>query len=371
MKKSDLKLLRERNQKAVAPSPKKEDLSDELSKLFDDGTTLEKSAVVESPTPRPTSAHLTSDHPGSPQTTPKRKKLPTAPERDFNRRANSLERDAIPAGLFPGASKKLYDALYLRTRGAHKPTRTIQATRTELMKWAGIGSRNTFLNHMRHFLKVGLLIRHFEIGDNDGAAYEVCIPEEIDLSNLGSPRLTSAQPTSARLTSTQEVGGGSDQNVIRRDPGQTTENISASDSSKTSFKTSEQNLDDEAAAAVCREFANELAQALSSREATRADYSGMRELFDVILTEARIARDRTSVVSSPSAFVAEHLRRRLFKKSKREMESETKAATPTAPSVDASKCLDCGGSSWWYPNGPDKGVARCKHARLTQGKEKS
>jgi len=32
--------LRERNRKAVAPSPKKDDLSDELSKLFDDGTDL-------------------------------------------------------------------------------------------------------------------------------------------------------------------------------------------------------------------------------------------------------------------------------------------------------------------------------------------
>jgi hypothetical protein len=44
-----------------------------------------------------------------------------APARDFNRRANSLERDAMPQGLFPGSSKKIYDALYLRSRGAHPP----------------------------------------------------------------------------------------------------------------------------------------------------------------------------------------------------------------------------------------------------------
>lgn len=358
--------MRERNQKAVAPSPKKEDLSDELSKLFDDGTTLEKSTVDEPPTPRPTSAHLTSDHLGSPQTRSKRKRLPTAPERDFNRRANSLERDAIPAGLFPGASKKLYDALYLRTRGAHKPTRTIQATRTELMKWAGIGSRNTFLNHMRHFLKVGLLIRHFEIGDNDGAAYEVCIPEEIDLSTLGSPRLTSAQPTSDRLGSAQEVGGGSDQNVIRRDPGQTTENTSTSDSPKTSFKTSEKNIDDEAAAAVCREFVNELAKSLSGREAISADYSSMRELFDVLLTEAKIAGDRASVVSSPAAFTAEHLRRRLFKKGKVEMEAESREVPAPVTTLDVQNCPDCHGTGWWYPNGMEKGVAKCKHTRLAK-----
>ena len=295
--------MRERNRKAVAPSPKKDDLSDELSKLFDDGTTLEKS-TDDSPTPRPTSAHLTSAHLGSPQPTSKRKKLPTAPERDFNRRANSIERDAIPAGLFPGASKKLYDALYLRTRGAHQPTRTIQATRTELMKWAGIGSRNTFLNHMRHFLKVGLLIRHFEIGDNDGAQYEVCIPEEIDLSHLSSP-----QPTSAHLTSAQEVVRGSDQNVIRGEVGQMTENISTSDSPKTSFKTTTN--DDEAFA----EFVTKLraaAREVTGKEPSVADGQRWSELADVLVAELKTAAARTSVSSAPS-FLAEHLRRRLSK----------------------------------------------------------
>src|SRR5215213_11278725 len=58
---------------------------------------------------------LTSPQPTSPQVTPPH---PTpaneiAPAKDFNRRANSLDRDALPAGLFPGSSKKLYDALYL------------------------------------------------------------------------------------------------------------------------------------------------------------------------------------------------------------------------------------------------------------------
>ena len=48
MKKSDLKLLRERNQKAVMPSPKKDDVSDELSKMFDDGTLLEGEKTVTS-----------------------------------------------------------------------------------------------------------------------------------------------------------------------------------------------------------------------------------------------------------------------------------------------------------------------------------
>jgi hypothetical protein len=38
--------------------------------------------------------------------------------------------------------------------------------------------------------------------------------------------------------------------------------------------------------------------------------------------------------------------------------------------VDTSQCPDCGGSGFYYPNGPSGGVAKCKHERLTQkGKE--
>ena len=60
--------------------------------------------------------------------------LPIAPARDYNKRANSIDREALPAGTFPGASKKIYDALYLRTRGAVTPERIIRATRREMMK---------------------------------------------------------------------------------------------------------------------------------------------------------------------------------------------------------------------------------------------
>jgi hypothetical protein len=32
--------------------------------------------------------------------------------------------------------------------------------------------------------------------------------------------------------------------------------------------------------------------------------------------------------------------------------------------VDTSKCPDCKGAGYWYPGGPDKGVAKCKHLKL-------
>jgi hypothetical protein len=40
---------------------------------------------------------------------------------------------------------------------------------------------------------------------------------------------------------------------------------------------------------------------------------------------------------------------------------------PPAPSgaIDISKCPDCKGSGFWYPQGVTQGVAKCKHEALT------
>ena len=86
-----------------------------------------------------------------------------APPRDFNRRANSLERDALPAGLFPGSSKRLYDALYLRTRGAIVPTRTLQATKKDLMSFSAIKSKNTLVKQLKYLCSIGLVVSHIEV----------------------------------------------------------------------------------------------------------------------------------------------------------------------------------------------------------------
>jgi hypothetical protein len=37
-------------------------------------------------------------------------------------------------------------------------------------------------------------------------------------------------------------------------------------------------------------------------------------------------------------------------------------------SLDTKNCPDCQGSGFWYPEGLEKGVAKCKHGRLTGGK---
>ncbi|HEY9405782.1 MAG TPA: hypothetical protein VIQ24_24240 [Pyrinomonadaceae bacterium] len=328
-------------------------ISETLSKALDPPTARRKPALAagltayDDETPAPAS--------GFGGQTPSRGQTPisspTAPARDFNRRANSIERDALPSGMFPGGSKKLYDALYLRTRGHVKPARSIRATKKDLAQWSGIKNRKTIDAHLRYFDMVGLVRRRWLPGQNEGYEFEVMLPEEV--GGMGVRPLQESDRKSV---------GGSDQRSGSGGQTQAVGNADTSASPQTIFKTVSENIDDEAAA-VCREFANDLALALAGREATRADYSTMRELFDVILTEARIAGDRASVVSSPVAFAAEHLRRRLFKKGKAEMEAETKAAPVSAASVDAQKCPDCHGTGWWYPNGVEKGVAKCKHEK--------
>jgi len=44
--------------------------------------------------------------------------------------------------------------------------------------------------------------------------------------------------------------------------------------------------------------------------------------------------------------------------------AEFLSPTETQPVVDVSACPDCHGTGFWYPNGTEKGVAKCKHSNL-------
>jgi hypothetical protein len=120
-------------------------------------------------------------------------------------------------------------------------------------------------------------------------------------------------------------------------------------------------IDDDAAALA--ELFRELEREVIGKNS--ASLQQWRDFRDLILTEAKIAAARTTVSSVP-AFLTEHLRRRLFKRSKDEMQGESgeAAETPAKGQINPAGCPDCGGSSWWYPEGVDKGVARCKHDKL-------
>jgi hypothetical protein len=104
---------------------------------------------------------------------------------------------------------------------------------------------------------------------------------------------------------------------------------------------------------------------VTGRESTAADAERWGELAELLVTELKIAAGRTGSVSSVPAFLTEHLRRRLWKREKREVEAEaSEGREAQTPKVDASQCPDCFGTGMWYPEGFDKGVAKCAHEKL-------
>jgi len=304
---------------------------------------LLKAAQVNTPTthPPPTKNPLTTHPPPTTQ--------PIAPERNFARVPNSIALSAIPSGIFRGESKKLYDALYQRTRGAVVPRRTIRATQNDLMLWANI-SHNTLKAHLRHLSAVGLIKVHYKRGESTGADYEIFTLEDRPPTNQP---LTSHSPETS-----QNVGSPTPQNLVLGGGSQvSTESTVASDPN-TSYNTSYKKIDDEAKAPrPLRDVEREL----TGKE---SNLNAWDPLFGLLTTELKIAAARTTVSNVP-AFLTEHLRRRLFKRSADEMRvgSSEEAEIPATDKLNASACPDCGGTGWWYPEGADKGVAKCSHVK--------
>jgi hypothetical protein len=279
-----------------------------------------------------------------------------APARDFNRRANSLEREAMPQGLFPGSSKKIYDALYLRTRGGHPPKMRVRASRRDFLNWTDIRNLKTVDGHLRYLMSIGLIIRHWELGSTEGSEYEVRLPEEL-------PRLPTTPHQSPGDTISGFLSSGYPQNLGTGGYSQPVDSSGVSGNDKTFLKTNIKNDDDEALAA----FVSALKKAtkdITGRELSPAEAGRWAELAEVLITELKIAAGRTTVSSVP-AFLAEHLRRRLWKKEKRQIEDEaSEQKAGDSPKFEASECPDCFGTGMWYPQGYEKGVARCTHDKL-------
>ena len=288
--------------------------------------------------------------------------VPISPVRDYTKVPNSIPREAVPAGLFKGKSKQLYDQLYALTRGAVAPKRKVRISRPQLMKLAHIGARVTFDTNVNHLRAVGLVEVTVVTGEHEGNEYEVFIPEELeDISTIPS------QTSQTSLTRyAQKLV-----RLVRLETSQTrhtlsVENKDGYDVPKTSFKTNTEKTDDEAFAPLVAQF-REAAREITGKEPSAAEAERWRELAELLVTELKIAAGRTGSVSNVPAFLTEHLRRRLWKKEKRQLEEEGKSAAggqESAVRVDASKCPDCFGTGMWYPGGFEKGVARCGHEKL-------
>jgi hypothetical protein len=287
--------------------------------------------------------------------------MPVAPERDFTRVANSIVRDVVPGGHFIGKSKQIYDYLYQRTRGAIVPVRSVTISKPTLMQGCGIGSERTLLKNLAHLKGIGLVSITYTDGKHEGNSYEVFLPEEVGLRTPRTPPTppTAGTPRHARVEvpPVPPVESG----VRGVAPGLVESTTSGE--SKTLIKTNTDH-DDEALA----DFVAALKKAtreVTGREVSLGEKQRWAELAELLVTELKIAAGRTTVSNVP-AFFTEHLRRRLWKKEKRQLEAEASDSTATAPArdVDASQCPDCFGTGMWYPQGFDKGVARCNHDKL-------
>jgi hypothetical protein len=290
----------------------------------------------------------------------KPKRSVVAPERDFQRIPNSITRRAIPEGLFRGKSKQVWDYLWSVTRGGVVPVKSTRKSRRAIKAGSGLGSMVTVDAALEHLESVGLIAVRASVGSLSGNEYEVFTPDEAYTSISSTP----STPSSTRITQkvdeldVPESGSTSTTQLL--------ENAGSSGPPNTSFKTKDINTDDETFAkfaAAVRKTAKEI----TGREPSKAEAERWAEVAEVLMTELRIAAGRT-IVSNVPAFLAEHLRRRLWKKEKRQIEAEAaeqKASAPTRK-VNASNCPDCFGTGMHYPDGFDKGVARCPHSKLTE-----
>jgi len=281
-----------------------------------------------------------------------------APTRDFQKVANSITRVALPSGVFKGKCKQLYDFLYSKTRGAIAPSKEVRLTRREIMRGADIGSTKTLFLNLRHLRDAGFVTWDERVGPHEGNVYTVHLPEEVG-----------TQSTLSTL-STQSDSSPKVHRVLRVESTQSTHSLSVdskgtSGDPKTSFKTNTESDDDEAYARLLARLRKAVKE-VTGRDSSAAEAERWDQLAELLVTELKIAAGRTNVSSVP-AFLTEHLRRRLWKKDKRQVEEEGKSAAGVQRSgvtVDASKCPDCFGAGLYYPEGFEKGVVRCRHEKL-------
>lgn len=350
-KSSEQKLLAASLSNALNPQ-KKRGMPKEALDQYDDAP---KASPVSSATPVTPVTDVTPVTPVTPVT---RVKEDVAPKRDFTRTANSIVREAVPAGVFTGKGKQLYDYLYSQTRGYITPRMSARIPTEVVMKGAGM-TRHPFRAHIHRLVSFGLVKVEERAGGHGGNVYTVYLPEEVDPGDRGDRGHTGDKVP---------VEQGSQ--AHRGDRGLSPDFQRTSDDSKTSFKTKDEKLDDEAAPlrTAFFELFEQASKDLTGKGISPAETSKYVELADLLVTELKIAAGRTTVSSVP-AFLEEHLRRRLWKKEKREIEREAAENASEGDSVqvkpDSKNCPDCFGTGMYYPEGFERGVAKCSHKRLT------
>ncbi len=246
-----------------------------------------------------------------------------APENDFNKRANILERDALPNGLFPGASKAIYDALYLRTLGSINPKKTVQATRKELMKWSGVKNIKTINTHLRKLKDSGLIVVTNFTGEQTGSYYEVLLPKS------GVPDQTQSTQTKGKPDAYQKMDSDPDQKTVWVGSGKDTENKDTYGFPKTSLKTNTKN--DDEADALFSGFIDRFqtaAKKLTGAPLPNYEREKWERLADLLVLELETAsRHASNPVSSVPAFLTKVLSSKLLNQKQPERTSKSKFGT--------------------------------------------
>jgi len=229
---------------------------------------------------------------------------PIAPERDFTRVANSITREAVPAGVFKGKSKHLYDCLYRLTRGAVVPSRSVRISRPKLMKAAGIGSRVTFDTNISHLCQVGLIEVRSIVGEHDGNEYTVYIPEERSFT------LASMTGQASHTRYGHELD-----RPVSLETSQTSHTTSPTESMSLDVANTFQNTttDDDDGINTFAGIIRVASSALIGQNLPKSDVERdrWRDLALLLSEELKRAAERAGQISSVPAFFAAHLRRRL------------------------------------------------------------
>jgi hypothetical protein len=318
-------------------------------------------------TPATTSTATRPSTPSTPPIPSKQQNKAVAPDRDYTKVANSIVRLAVPSGIFGeqgGKSKELYDTLYALTRGAIVARRKIRIPKDQLMKKAGIGSEVTLRKNLGRLRATKLIKENIVPGTHGGNEYEVFLPEEVGLTG-STPSTPSTPSTGSNTSQIQEAVEPVE--ATGSSPSLSQINSTTSSESKTFFK-DQRTIDDDAALAGLFSTLKEASKELTGKDLSSSEDERWRELGELLVTELKIAAARTPSISSVPSFLTEHLRRRLWKKEKREMSAEgNRDASLTQPSISteqARNCPDCGGSGLYYPEGYERGVARCRHEKI-------
>ncbi len=242
------------------------------------------------------------------------REMPVAPVRDFMKVANSIGRQAVPAGFFTGKSKQLYDCLYSLTRGAIVPSRAVRISRPKLMKKAHIGSRVTFDANISRLLSVGLITVKQIPGEHEGNEYTIYLPEEVDGQLLSQATQTSPSSHTGWTGYAQYLGSPDSLEPSQTSPTLTYDISTGYEVPKTLLNTSERN-DDE----VFHDFLSAIKTAIVKIKGSPVVFSAAEqdrwgEVGEILVEELLDAAQRAQVVSSVPSFFAEHLRRRFARK---------------------------------------------------------